>query len=40
MIKFYVTQIKLQKITIDDVPSKLKKKVKEALEEDKKDESN
>ncbi len=40
MIKFYVTQIKLHKITINDVPSKLKKKVEKALEEDKKDEDN
>ncbi len=32
MIKFYVTQIKLHKITIEDVPIIFKEKVKKELE--------
>lgn len=31
MIKFYVTQIKLGKMTLDDVPAKYRDKVAEAL---------
>lgn len=34
MIRFYVMQIKLKKITIDDVPKKYQDKVKEKLEEE------
>ena len=32
MVKFYLLQIKLGKITIDDVPNKYKEKVKAELE--------
>lgn len=32
MVNFYVMQIKLKKITLEDVPEKLKEKVKKALE--------
>lgn len=32
MVNFYVMQIKLKKITLEDVPEKLKAKVKKALE--------
>lgn len=32
MVKFYVLQIKMQKITLEDVPEKWRKAVKEALE--------
>lgn len=35
MIKFYLTQIKLHRITIDDVPTKFREKVKKELEEEK-----
>ena len=31
MIKFYVTQIKLGKMTLQDVPAKYREKVAEAL---------
>jgi len=31
MVNFYVLQIKLKKITIDDVPKKWQEKVKKAL---------
>lgn len=31
MVKFYVMQIKLKKITLEDVPEKYKKRVEEAL---------
>lgn len=31
MIKFYITQIKLHKITLEDVPSKFRKKVEELI---------
>lgn len=31
MIKFYVTQIKLGKMTLEDVPAKYREKVAEAL---------
>lgn len=34
MIKFYVTQIRLKKITIEDVPIKLREKVREELEKE------
>jgi hypothetical protein len=34
MAKFYYTQIKLGKITIDNVPDKWKEAVKKLLEED------
>lgn len=34
MIKFYVTQIKLKRITIEDVPIKLREKVREELEKE------
>ena len=33
MIKFYVTQIKLGKMTLQDVPAKYREKVAEALAE-------
>ena len=33
MIKFYVTQIKLGKMTIEQVPAKYREKVAEALAE-------
>lgn len=33
MIKFYVIQIKLRKMTIEEVPLRFRKKVKEALED-------
>lgn len=33
MVKFYVMQIKLHKITLDDVPDKWKKQVQEVLED-------
>lgn len=32
MVKFYLLQIKLQKITLDDVPKKWREEVKKALE--------
>ncbi len=32
MVKFYVLQIKMQKITLEDVPEKWREAVKEALE--------
>lgn len=32
MVKFYVMQIKLHKITIDDVPEKYREDVRKALE--------
>ncbi len=32
MVNFYITQIRLGKITIEDVPDKWKNKVKEELE--------
>lgn len=35
MIKFYITQIRLKKITIDDVPKKWQSKVKKELESSK-----
>lgn len=34
MVKFYLLQIKLGKITIDDVPYKYKEKVKKELKGD------
>ena len=34
MIKFYVTQIRLKRITIEDVPIKLREKVREELEKE------
>ena len=33
MIKFYVTQIKLGKMTLEDVPAKYRDKVAQALNE-------
>lgn len=35
MIKFYVLQIKLRKIKLEDVPVKFRDKVKKILEEEK-----
>lgn len=32
MVKFYVLQIKMQKITLEDVPEKWRDEVKKALE--------
>lgn len=34
IVKFYVLQIKMKKMTIDDVPKLWRKKVKEKLEEE------
>ena len=34
MVKFFVLQIKLHKITIEDVPEKFKEKVRKALNEE------
>ncbi len=34
MVKFFVIQIKLHKITIEDVPEKFKEKVQKALDEE------
>lgn len=34
MVKFFVTQIKLGKITLKDVPTKWREKVKLSLEEE------
>ena len=35
MVRFYVIQIKMKKITIDDVPEKYREKVKKELEGEK-----
>ena len=34
VVKFYVLQIRMKKMTIDDVPEKWKEKVREELEKD------
>lgn len=34
IVKFYVLQIKMKKMTLDDVPKKWKKQVKEELEKE------
>ena len=34
IVKFYVLQIKMKKMTLDDVPAKWKEKVREELEKD------
>ncbi len=33
MVKFYVTQIKMKKMTLEQVPVRWREKVREALEE-------
>lgn len=33
MVKFYITQIRLGKMTIDDVPARYRQQVAEALQE-------
>lgn len=34
IVKFYVLQIKMKKMTLDDVPAKWRKQVEEELEKD------